>query len=709
MFNAGMLVLFLFSLPVFGSEFKYIKLNPDFEGYLHKVNQTTPVHRNMARNIIGNTAVDDQLEGLMRQALLGASPRTATTRAGMMGPSSAAYANVEPPLYEEIRDHLQEAHQQIGRDEIARIFRLNNDFNLGTANFSGFSWQKPFGTVQVYADRQVMPNFETEGPHDAWLVQDTFTFNIEATTYLESLRRARLVIMSETEIGAFAGVTFKRVYTYYHYAPSYQDGLTADLSKLFLPYTRFNKSGLEKLSNKEIIKREDKFTASTGGLISTPPIYHLSFSAGILAEMDMELMTSVQAFHDQDPRAHRFTLGARRKAGKKVGVALDLQLEFFKLLKLTLIRTEMNYEYTQGREFTLGFNGQQWNDVFSHEAQNKELQSILQGFTEIKDLVPYVIRLDETESSSIEAYGNILLWGRMDKSKHETNRIIKDNEVHYFHKTYMQSTRFVESLLSKIFTEFLYQILKLPVGSKDKAIYDRRLTMEYKATHPQSENSNIQRVLGAEDFSFKLSRSFETATSKYKNDAAWFVKEFTSLPTVYQSDIKNNRIRPPMRVDSHLRVEQAGFRHFMGRTPKEIFGDLVRICKSSNLKKWQDEKERAKMLKKKHSKSSDNCVKTIGNKYLEFLDDYGVNDRMPSLAKFRSFMMEYVKACETITDMTGLFGQENVFLNGEINGVLTNGANFRDVFYHGQYRGDGVIDNFKRAYGARTPASITSE
>jgi hypothetical protein len=693
------LLSLLLSYSAYGKEFKYIKLYPEFEEYLLRANGKG------AQGFLPSEdkASDKEIEGRMREVLLGAS------RKASLVAKSSPLRGEEPPLYNEIREHLQNSHQQIGLDEITRIDRLNREFNLGKENFSGFSWQKPFGTVQVHVDRQVTPNLYTEGPHDQWLIQDTFSFEVEATTFLESLRQEKLAHMSEREVGAFAGVTFKRVYTYYHYAPSYQAGLTADLSKLFLPFTRFNQKGIENLAHNEIIKREDKFTAKAGGLITTPPIYNISFSAGILAEADMELMTSVQGIHTADPNGRRFTIGSRGKSTKKTGAVLQLQLDFFKLLKLTLIRAEMSYEYTKSKEFTLGFTPSQWQGALAKSDTADELKSLWRGFTEIRDLEPYVIRLEEGQSESIETYGNILLWGRMDKSKHETNRIIKDGEVHLFHKTYMQDTKFVENLLSRIFSEFIYKLLKLPMGTKNVAIYDKRLTMEYKANHPQAENSNIQRVRSAEDLSFKITRSLEVASKSYINDAVWFVSEFTSLPSSYKSDLKKGRLKTPVRLESHLRVDKEGFKYFQSRSTKDIFGSLVKVCKSKNLSKWQDEVERIRMLKANHSNKEDSCVQVMGSLFMVYLNDYNAYYEMPSLAHFRNFLMEYINSCEKITDLNELFGEKNVFLNGEITAKFPNGAHFRDVFSRGQFRGYGVIDNFKRAGGTGTPASITSE
>ena len=232
-------------------------------------------------------------------------------------------------LYQEIRRHLETAHQGIGQYEVDQINRLNRHFNLGSQNFSGFSWQKPFGVVNVHTDRQVTQNLFGEN----WLIQDTFTFKIEATTFLEKLNEAGLADMSSTEIGAFAGITFSRVYTYYHYANSYEEGLKADFSKLFLPFIRFNKNGIEKMADEEIMKREDHWTASAGGLISTPPLYNVSFSAGVMAEYAYQQMTTVQSTFTDSQEEMRYRIGVKGKQALNVTATLSLQLDFFKLIK----------------------------------------------------------------------------------------------------------------------------------------------------------------------------------------------------------------------------------------------------------------------------------------------------------------------------------------------------------------------------------------
>src|SRR5690606_25417021 len=100
-------------------------------------------------------------------------------------------------------------------------------------------------------DRQVTQNLFA----DNWIVQDSFTFKIEATKLLEEMKDGGKLIMSDSEISAFAGISLHRTYTYYHYAPSYEDGLRADFTKLFFPYRYFNAQKIKSLGHEEIVRR----------------------------------------------------------------------------------------------------------------------------------------------------------------------------------------------------------------------------------------------------------------------------------------------------------------------------------------------------------------------------------------------------------------------------------------------------------------------
>jgi hypothetical protein len=698
-----MLFLLSFSYSANATEFTHIKLNPEFERYLtqtkSKSNLPKTAQMKTMSALTNEKSTVGSMESKMMNILLGSSMQNPIPVDGE-----------ESPLYEEIRRQLETTHNSIGLGEVQTINRLNQQFNLGTSNFAGFSWQKPFGVVQVYADRQVTPNiFGTN-----WLVMDTFTFAVEATTFLEKLNEAGLTGMSATEIGAFAGITFKRVYTYWHYANSYQDGLSIDFSKLFLPFVRFNQNGMEGMGNEEVLKREDTWTASAGGLISTPPLYNISFSGGVLAQYDYQNVTTIQASTNPD---ERFKVGVLSKKTAQAGATMELQLDFFKLIKFSLLRYDMNYEYAAGKEFTLGFNSSQWEKVKSTSDDVAELRSLLRGTGAVQKLEPYVVRLDESSSSSLEQRGSILLWGKMQKQKTEQIRVIKDKLVRVFYKNYSQNVKVVQNFFSRIFSAVFYKIFKFPIGTNNAAIYSRQLTMEYEATHAQSTDPKITRVDGSEQFSFVLNQYYNAQRTdrwidrKFKNDIVWFVDNFTTLAKSYKSDISNEVLRGPIHVESNLRVEKAGFDHLLALPVNTVFEQIARVCGSRKVSDWANERKREKLMNadEEEMDTRDYCAYEIGTKYLGFRGDYFSNFLKPSLAKFKDFITKFYKEADNVADLQTLFGVDNTFINGNIQAKTSLGTTFTTTFSAGQFRGLGVIDNFKRSTGSRVPASIVSE
>jgi hypothetical protein len=121
-----------------------------------------------------------------------------------------------------------------------------------------------------------------------------------------------------------------------------------------------------------------------------------------------------------------------------------------------------------------------------------------------------------------------------------------------------------------------------------------------------------------------------------------------------------------------------------------------------------DDAKRSQLLKRLQV-GKDLCTKNIGEKFLSFKSDYLQNALKPSLAKFKDFLTKYYKKSESLSDLTALFGAENTFIHGQLKATTPQNAQFVTSFSSGQFRGLGVIDNFKRANGSRMPASIVSE
>lgn len=704
MIHVWILLLSLLSIPAFGNDFSHIKLTPQFEQYITqpKLKSLRPTAKALIND--QRPVGQDEFAHRIRVKLLGGNDGAGDFN------TPFPVDGEESLLYEQIRGHLEAAHREIGLREVAQLDFLNQQFNLGSSNFSGFSWQKPYGVVHVYADRQVVPNLFGSN----WLVQDTFTFDIEATTFLERSNEAGITTMSDAEIGAFAGLTFRRVYTYYHYANSYQEGLRADFSKLFLPFLKLNVSTVPRMGPEEIVKREDQWTVSAGGMISTPPLYNFSFSAGVLAQFAYQHQVSVQHNPVSDEVAEKYRLKVVGRKTASAGVNLSLQLDFFKLLKLTIMNYDLAYEYSSAKEFTLGLSAQDWNQVGENQSERSELRNILHGFGQVRSLERYVIGLEEDESSALSQRGSLLVWGRMQKSKTEQIRVIKDNNVRVFFKSYAQNMRVVQNVFSRLFSAVIYKLFKLPVGAKNAALYNRQIQLEYEATHPQAADPNVARIDRTEQFSFVINQSYEAARTdrwidqKFKNDVIWFVDSFTTLPKDYKTIIRQEQLKGPLLVESNLRIEKAGFEHLLKSDESMVFGHIARVCDSKRVDQWTEEARRRELLSRVQV-GAELCTKSIGEKFLAFKNDYQQNALKPSLAKFKSFLTKYYKKAESLQDLIPLFGVENTFIHGQLKATSPQNAQFVTSFSTGQFRGLGVIDSFKRANGSRTPASIVSE
>jgi hypothetical protein len=704
MIHVWMLILGLFSFSVWGNEFSHIKLTPQFEQYLTqpKLKSTGLKTKSMMARPQNNS--QDEFTHKIKVNLLGAN-----NGAGDFNTPFPTDGE-ESLLYEQIRGHLEAAHREIGLREVTQLDFLNQQFNMGSSNFSGFSWQKPYGVVHVFADRQVVPNLFGSN----WLIQDTFTFDIEATTFLERSNEAGITNMTPAEIGAFAGITFKRVYTYYHYSNSYAEGLRADFSKLFLPFVKFNPNGISRMGLEEIMKRDDNWTVSAGGIITTPPLYNFSFSAGVLAQFAYQQQVSVQNNPVNDDATEKYRLKVLGKKTASAGVTMSLQLDFFRLLKLTIMNYDLTYEYSAAKEFSLGLNTGDWQHVNENIAERSELRNILMGFGQVRSLERYVVALEEDERQSVQQRGSLLVWGRLQKTNTEQVRVIKENVVRVFYKNYAQSMRVVQNVFSRLFSAVIYKIFKFPLGTKNAALYNRQVNLEYEATHPQSATANVLRIDSSEQFSFVLNQSYEAAKTdrwidkKFKNDVIWFVDAFTTLPKDYKTIIRNEQLKGPMLIESNLRVEKAGFEFLLKSSDSSVFGNIAKVCGSARANDWMDDAKRSQLLKRLQV-GKDLCTKNIGEKFLSFKSDYLQNALKPSLAKFKDFLTKYYKKSESLSDLTALFGAENTFIHGQLKATTPQNAQFVTSFSSGQFRGLGVIDNFKRANGSRMPASIVSE
>lgn len=596
----------------------------------------------------------------------------------------------ESLLYGQIRGWLETRYQGIGAGEANRINAYNQQFNGGLQNFSGFSWQKPFGGFGIFTERQLSPDLFDA---NRWIVMDTFTVVVEASTFLGKLSEAGAVDMSASEIAAFAGINFKRVYTTFHFAESFGQGLVADYRSLFLPFLLHTPEGALALSEGRVLRRDDSWSAGVGGLIESPPWYGLSFSAGALAELTNESSLTLQHIRPSEAsRPGEFLRVSHRSAVKKsAGVTAALQLDFFKLLKFTLLSYDLEFDAEAANEFQLSFREDHRPTLTAPGDVAAEFGAVLRrNSPKVRYLEPFVTRLDQGHTSSTNSRTMLLLWGSLKKSSMEQVTVIKDQTVKEFFRNYNESIRLVQNFWSRLFSSFIFRIFKFSSIIQNDAAFTRKLTVEYEATLPQSPDPEKMLVEAAEQFSMSVGLSYQAARTdrwtdrSYKRDVLDYMQRFTSLPANLRELVSSEELRGPLSVTTTIRVMGDGLGFFNQLPEAQVLKEFEHLC----------EKRKS-------------CLKNLQGPYRSYKKVLTDTGRL-ELAQLKKMMLNLLKETDDLTSFSVLFG-EHAFVSGSLVATSRQGLPFSTSFSTGQFRGLGVIDTYKRAHGTRQPASVWSE
>ncbi len=603
----------------------------------------------------------------------------------------AATAPQNSLLYQQIHRWLGDRHVAIGQQEANQVAQFNQQFNMGSQNFSGFRWQRPFGAFSLYVDRQVSPDLFDDA---RWIVMDTFTVNVEAASFLGKLNEAGVVDMTEAEIAAFAGITFRRTYTTYHFATGFLAGLTSDYSRLFLPFLLHTPENALGLGDGTVIKRQDTWSVAAGGLIESPSAYGMSFSAGALAEATHDSLLTVQHIPPRDAArpgenirvSHRSTL--RRSAGVSAG----LQLDFFKLLQFTLLSHDLEYGAEASKSFYLSFRPEDREKLLGGEPEaSAEFAGLLQkNSPDIRWLEPWVVRLDEGSTALASSQSMLLLWGTLKKASLEQVRVIKDQVLRTFFRSHSESVRLVQNFWSRLFSGFLFRLFSFNAGVKTDASTTRALDIEYEATLPQSADPQQMLLEKHEQFSLVLSLTYQAARTdrwrdrQHKKDAETFLARYTNLPANFRTMVRNKELRGPLKIDLRLRVMGDGLAWFAALPDAEVESVFRGVCGKRPL-----------------------CFSSLANPFRAYKRVLAGTGRH-ELARLKELFGALAKEARDTAPYRALFG-EYAFFHGNFRATSRSGMGFSTPFTSGQFRGLSLIDTYDRLNGTRGPASVGEE
>lgn len=608
------------------------------------------------------------------------------------------------PLLQKIMDLVGTSYNQIGDNQTQPLL-LSHDIGGGVLNFSGFSWQKPISTVGLWANREIAPDLFS----DRWIVHDTLLVRIAAQTLLSTLADEELIDIDAETLGAFAGISFQRTYHYYHFADSWSDGLTADYSKLFLSFAKFTVSNALNMAPYELMKKEDQFAFNAGGFVNSPPAYGFSLRGGVLVNVAFENELTIQSLGEADQRREDefLRLSVDKKWDVSAGAHLSLQLDFFNLLKLTILSYDLEYTYGKSNKLHLSFFNSDRKTIDGSEPHKKEFKKLVTGREDkVEHWRDHIVQQDERMTQNLNSKYSALLLGKIRKKETEQVKVVKDGIEKTFFKHYSQSIKYIQNIFSKIFNIVIVKIFKFDTAVKNFAESNKTLAVEYEHT----EGIGKTKVDSERKFSVTLSQEYSAGKTHrwvdklFKKEAIKHIKNWSSIESNIVDLVNNETLRGPLSFESKIEVETAGLMHLNELGEQKVFEILVDLCRTKRKSKWLNANRRKKMLKRLQVGASA-CVKKLGNRYLKYIAEYqqfGYND----ITKFRKFVGQFFSKSKNLAPIKRLFGQENIFIYGQLNAKTKDGLPFSTHFKSGLFRGLGVIDNFMRSGATTVPVKL---
>ena len=646
----------------------------------------------------------------------------------------------EADLYQQIANEFNLVYESIGKSKAEGVLKSNGLSVTGGLNSIGFSYKKPFLNFSVSVDRNLAPNLFDD---KLWIVTDTFNVDIDASKVLGSLRDAGAINMSEQNLAAFAGVVFKRKFTWIHYANSYQEGLSSHFEKLFLPFNSLSYSNMTNLQANEMIFKEDSISVKAGGVVSAPLYTGITGMAGVLAKFEKLSRVEVVSLGNSNLQisSEKSTIGT-------LGTSLAVQADFLKLLRLTLLSYDFSYELESSYKIYMNINQLELVGLNAQSPLAMEVSQILKNREgDLDVLAPYIISEEKRISQTIKHKYNFLLLGAQKSSKTQQIEITKDGKVKNFFRHYYEKMLFTEDALTRFFASVIYALTNSEVAATKLASDTKKVTIEYdseKNLLENRENVNIGETnLNEQKLSMTFKSDFRTQQSKgrsgkkYKERALFILERFSGVDPLALGMIERDYLKAPFHVEGSYQINIDGIRYLNKQSTDNVFNHFDGLCN-----------EFPKTGFVNYRNMFDNCKKALQNDYVDYIkdlthskvsaDEIALCEKKAKMhGRSNSKKRAFIKIC--IADLNhlpegewtriplwplknlsnnivgssyskvhfyNLFGVQNVFFFGSFNAVTADGRAFTTSFHEGAFKGLGAVDHYMRVENLRAPSSV---
>ncbi|NOT77853.1 MAG: hypothetical protein HOP07_02480 [Bacteriovoracaceae bacterium] len=648
--------------------------------------------------------------------------------------------NGKTDIYSQIAKEFDLEYENIGKREALRVLSNNALSITGGLNSIGLSYKKPFVSFGVSVDRNLAPDLYDD---KRWIVTDTMTIDIDASKVLGSLKDSNAIDISEKNLAAFAGVVFKRKFTWIHFANSYEEGLMRDFQKLFMPFNLMSFENIAKLGLNEMLFKEDSISLKAGGLVSAPLYTGITGAAGVLAKF--ERLSRVEIIGLED---NRIQISSEKSKIASAGASLSIQADFLKILRLTLLSYDFSYDLQSSYKIYLNMSQIQLKENAIESNVKIELAKIFKNKeAELVTIAPFLISEEKKISQTINHKYNFLLLGGQKSSKTQQIEIAKDGKVKTFFRHYYEKMKYTEDAVSRLFSSLIFGLTNSDISATKLASDTKKVTIEYDSTKNLLDsksdldiglkNSEEQKLSMSFISDFKTQKTSGRSGKKYKERAKFILERFSGVNPIALTMIDSGDLKAPFHVEGKYQVNIEGIRYFNSQSVASIFDHFDGLC---------NEYPKSGLINFRNL--FDHCRRSLEDDYIDYFKDLTHNkisaediDRCEkksfkylfSPGKKRAFIKNCLSEMNKLSKEEwvrvplwqlknlstnivnnsyskvhyfNLFGVQNVFFYGTFKANTKEGNAFTTSFHEGSFKGLGAVDHYMRVENLRSPASI---
>ena len=652
----------------------------------------------------------------------------------------------ENPVYAQILSYLNQNSDSIAQEQLDEIEDSGGFQAWGGLNHVGLSFSKGFGTFSIELQRQVAPDLFSD---DLYIATDTFDIYIDASTILGELSGEGIIDITDAQMALFAGVTFKRSYTYVHYEESYEKALAFNLDKLFFSFLNFRSKNYLDIDQGDLLKKEDSLSFSAGGAGNVGVTTGLAAHLGFLVSYENVSLVTLQGIleDEQNYEGEFLRINSEKSSEFSAQLSAGVVADFLGVLQVSLLKYDFTYEATDSYSYALSFHEDD-KEVLNNESDiGEEVSKVLKHKDANEDLLaPYTTSSEQRSELSYTSAYEILLFGGKKTADTTHYKITKDDVLHTFFAHSFKTSEYTQNIFSKLFNVILGSFVELTSVINNSEERSRSVVFQYKDERNLIESEeDLEVTENEEKISINFVRKYYAykGTKSNRKEAVELLENFSGVDPLIIDEVEDGLLTSSLNFYSKYSMTNDAITDFNQLSVSEAyevfddlcddgrsgiigwFSSLLKVCERRMKKKydlyqieWSSGevtsdiystcKENFKAYKKGKWFVSSRKKRLFMSACTQELAAKSDEEKARELPVWRlaDFMDYFLKKSESKVYYFQLFGYDNVHVYGYISGQDSEENSYINYFSEGNFKGIDLISNFQKANGLKTAIEL---